>query len=38
MPFNITQFNSAIAKSGVASTSHFEAMIIGVTTSDGVSK
>jgi len=29
MPFNITQFNSAIAKSGVASTSHFEAMIIG---------
>jgi hypothetical protein len=29
MPFNITEFNSSIAKSGVASTSHFEAMIIG---------
>jgi hypothetical protein len=29
MPFNIEDFNSSIAKSGVASTSHFEAMIIG---------
>jgi hypothetical protein len=28
MPFNIADFNSSIAKSGVASTSHFEAMIL----------
>jgi hypothetical protein len=29
MPFNVADFNSSIAKSGVASTSHFEAMILG---------
>jgi len=28
MPFNIADFNASIAKSGVASTSHFEAMIL----------
>jgi hypothetical protein len=29
MPFNIEDFNSSISKSGVASTSQFEAMILG---------
>lgn len=29
MPFNIADFNSSIAKSGIASTSHFEAVILG---------
>ena len=29
MPFNIADFNSSIAKSGVASTSHFECYILG---------
>lgn len=29
MPFNIADFNSEIATSGIASTSHFEAWIIG---------
>ena len=29
MPFNIEEFNANISQSGVASTSHFEAWIIG---------
>ena len=29
MPFNVKDFNASIAKSGVASTSHFEAMLLG---------